>query len=119
MPKHLPKLQTGLFGIVTINQKRIIVKSYGPPFTALCLFQGSLAYVPQEAWIQNLTLRDNILFGKAMDKKRYSKVLSTCALLPDLEILQGGDMTEIGEKVFIQNIKRISINMFTGVTRQF
>ena len=63
------------------------------------LTQGSVAYVPQEAWIQNLTLRDNILFGKCMEKKKYSKVLSACALLPDLEILPGGDMTEIGEKV--------------------
>ena len=63
------------------------------------LNQGSVAYVPQEAWIQNLTLRDNILFGKYMEKKKYSKVLSACALLPDLEILPGGDMTEIGEKV--------------------
>ena len=63
------------------------------------LEQGSIAYVPQEAWIQNLTLQENILFGKSMDKKRYSKVLSACALLPDLELLPGGDMTEIGEKV--------------------
>ena len=55
--------------------------------------------MPQEAWIQNLTLRDNILFGKSMDKKKYSKVLTACAMLPDLEILPGGDMTEIGEKV--------------------
>ena len=74
---------------------------YGP-FNVYSWFQGSLAYVPQEAWIQNLTLRDNILFGRTMDRARYSKVLSTCALLPDLEILQGGDMTEIGEKVGIK-----------------
>ena len=74
---------------------------YGP-FNVHSRFQGSLAYVPQEAWIQNLTLRDNILFGRTMDRASYSKVLSTCALLPDLEILQGGDMTEIGEKVGIK-----------------
>ena len=74
------------------------------------IFQGSLAYVPQEAWIQNLTLRDNILFGKSMDKNKYSKVLSACALLPDLEILPGGDMTEIGEKVYFR--KYYSNDMF-------
>ena len=34
-----------------------------------------------------------------MERKKYSKVLSACALLPDLELLPGGDMTEIGEKV--------------------
>ncbi|WAR30067.1 MRP1-like protein [Mya arenaria] len=59
---------------------------------------GKIAYVPQEAWIQNMTLRDNILFGKRHQEKKYRKVLDSCALLPDLEILAGGDMTEIGEK---------------------
>ena len=39
-----------------------------------------------------------------MDRAKYSKVLSSCALLPDLEILQGGDMTEIGEKVNNNNM---------------
>ncbi|XP_052767473.1 multidrug resistance-associated protein 1-like isoform X2 [Mya arenaria] len=60
--------------------------------------QGKVAYVPQEAWIQNMTVRDNILFGHQWDEVRYSKVLNGCALLQDLEILSGGDMTEIGEK---------------------
>ncbi|KAL4216369.1 hypothetical protein ACF0H5_024096 [Mactra antiquata] len=60
--------------------------------------KGSIAYVPQEAWIQNMTLRDNILFGRKYEKKKYNKVLDACALKPDLEILAGGDMTEIGEK---------------------
>jgi ABC-type multidrug transport system fused ATPase/permease subunit len=65
----------------------------------ITIFQGKVAYVPQEAWIQNMTLRDNILFGKKYQEKKYRKVLESCALLPDLEILAGGDMTEIGEKV--------------------
>ena len=48
-----------------------------------------------------MTLRDNILFGKKYNEVKYRKVLEACALLPDLEILSGGDMTEIGEKVGI------------------
>ncbi|XP_028333034.1 canalicular multispecific organic anion transporter 2 isoform X2 [Gouania willdenowi] len=60
--------------------------------------RGSVAYVPQQAWIQNATLRDNILFGKPYDAQRYRCVLEACALTPDLEVLPGGDMTEIGEK---------------------
>ncbi|XP_015722690.1 canalicular multispecific organic anion transporter 1 isoform X2 [Coturnix japonica] len=60
--------------------------------------QGSLAYVPQQAWIQNATLRDNILFGSELDEARYQKVIKACALLPDLELLPAGDQTEIGEK---------------------
>ncbi|KAM9817691.1 ATP-binding cassette sub-family C member 3 [Neosynchiropus ocellatus] len=60
--------------------------------------RGSVAYVPQQAWIQNATLRDNILFGKPYNAQKYRCVLEACALTPDLEVLPGGDMTEIGEK---------------------
>ena len=58
-----------------------------------------MAYVSQQAWIQNDTLRDNILFGESIDQDRYGNVIDACALQPDLDILQAGDMTEIGEKV--------------------
>lgn len=64
-------------------------------------FKGSVAYVPQQAWIQNATLRDNILFGEPYNEQRYCCVLEACALTADLEVLPGGDMTEIGEKVLI------------------
>ena len=59
---------------------------------------GSMAYVPQQAWIMNSTLKDNVLFTKPMDRRKFDKVLDCCALRPDLEILPGGEMTEIGEK---------------------
>lgn len=49
--------------------------------------------------MQNASLRDNILFGKPYDEQRYNDVIDACALRPDLEILTGGDATEIGEKV--------------------
>ncbi|KAG5279356.1 hypothetical protein AALO_G00076900 [Alosa alosa] len=60
--------------------------------------KGSVAYVPQQAWIQNATLRDNIVFGQEKKDMWYQRVVEACALLPDLEILPGGDATEIGEK---------------------
>ncbi|XP_047509490.1 multidrug resistance-associated protein 1 isoform X4 [Pieris napi] len=59
---------------------------------------GSFAYVPQQAWIQNATLQDNILFGNSLDKGKYNNVINMCALKPDFEMLPGGDQTEIGEK---------------------
>ncbi|KAG5671138.1 hypothetical protein PVAND_001351 [Polypedilum vanderplanki] len=59
---------------------------------------GSIAYVPQMAWIQNATLQDNILFGKPLNKDFYQKVIHACALTADLAMLPGGDQTEIGEK---------------------
>lgn len=64
-----------------------------------CFLQGSQALVPQQAWIQNLTLRDNILFSKPFDERLYNEVLAACELKQDLNILPGGDMTEIGERV--------------------
>ena len=58
-----------------------------------------MAYVPQQAWIQNATVRDNILFGKQYVRSRYKAVLDRCELERDLTILTAGDRTEIGEKV--------------------
>uniref|UniRef100_A0A6Q2X4Z6 Multidrug resistance-associated protein 1 n=1 Tax=Esox lucius TaxID=8010 RepID=A0A6Q2X4Z6_ESOLU len=60
--------------------------------------RGSVAYVPQQAWIQNATLKDNIMFGQERKESWYHRVVEACALLPDLEILPAGDGTEIGEK---------------------
>lgn len=59
---------------------------------------GSVAYVPQQAWVQNKTLRDNITFINDFDVKRYNQVLECCALTEDLKVLSAEDMTEIGEK---------------------
>uniref|UniRef100_A0A2K6QY91 Multidrug resistance-associated protein 1 n=1 Tax=Rhinopithecus roxellana TaxID=61622 RepID=A0A2K6QY91_RHIRO len=60
--------------------------------------KGSVAYVPQQAWIQNDSLQENILFGRQLEEPYYRSVIQACALLPDLEILPSGDRTEIGEK---------------------
>lgn len=59
---------------------------------------GNIAYLQQQAWIQNASLKENILFGKPFDKERYEKIIEACALKSDLEILPAGDETEIGEK---------------------
>uniref|UniRef100_A0A8C8SZK8 Multidrug resistance-associated protein 1 n=1 Tax=Pelusios castaneus TaxID=367368 RepID=A0A8C8SZK8_9SAUR len=60
--------------------------------------KGTVAYVPQQAWIQNATLKDNIIFGREIKESQYKRVVEACALLPDIEILPTGDRTEIGEK---------------------
>ena len=44
---------------------------------------GSIAYVPQTAWILNATVKQNILFGKDFDQKLYDQVIEACALRPD------------------------------------
>lgn len=79
---------------------------------------GSIAYVPQTAWIFNATLKQNVLFGKEFDQTLYDQVIEACALKTDFgsfhsnffsfdiderivssDILPAGDETEIGEKV--------------------
>lgn len=60
---------------------------------------GNISYVSQQAWTQNATIRENILFGKDYDEALYNKVISACSLKRDFQILPGGDLTEIGEKV--------------------
>ena len=59
---------------------------------------GRVAYVASTAWIQNLTVRESILFGEPLDEGLYTRVLEACQLLPDLEALPDGDATEIGER---------------------
>ena len=49
-------------------------------------------------WIQNKTIRDNIVFGLPYNEKWYQRVLSKCQLVKDLEVLPAGDLTELGEK---------------------
>uniref|UniRef100_K3WAG0 Uncharacterized protein n=1 Tax=Globisporangium ultimum (strain ATCC 200006 / CBS 805.95 / DAOM BR144) TaxID=431595 RepID=K3WAG0_GLOUD len=60
--------------------------------------RGRVAYYSQQPWIQNMSIRDNILFGAAFDAKRYNAVLNACCLCDDLEQFPAGDATEIGEK---------------------
>ncbi|XP_072320134.1 multidrug resistance-associated protein 1-like [Eucyclogobius newberryi] len=60
--------------------------------------RGSVAFVPQQAWTLNASLKENILFGAPRSESWYHRVLEACALLPDLELLPAGDSSEIGEK---------------------
>ncbi|EUC62287.1 P-loop nucleoside triphosphate hydrolase, partial [Rhizoctonia solani AG-3 Rhs1AP] len=59
---------------------------------------GGVAYAAQEAWVQNETIRENIIFGAEFDEERYKKVISQCGLERDLTLFDAGDQTEVGEK---------------------
>ncbi|KAI8599972.1 hypothetical protein EDD21DRAFT_378402 [Dissophora ornata] len=59
---------------------------------------GDMAYVPQQAWIINGSLRNNILFGKPFDQEKYDRIVFASGLAPDIEMLPAGDQTEIGER---------------------
>uniref|UniRef100_A0A8C0VF94 ABC-type glutathione-S-conjugate transporter n=1 Tax=Cyanistes caeruleus TaxID=156563 RepID=A0A8C0VF94_CYACU len=60
--------------------------------------KDTAAYVPQQAWVLNASVEDNILFGKEMDETWFSRVTEACALHPDLETFPAGQKSEIGEK---------------------
>jgi len=60
------------------------------------IIPSAIAFVSQIPWIENATIRDNILFGLPFDGRRYHKVLSSCALEKDLDMLPDGESTEIG-----------------------
>ncbi|RAK72684.1 multidrug resistance-associated protein [Aspergillus fijiensis CBS 313.89] len=60
------------------------------------IIDSAIAYVAQIPWIENATIKDNILFGLPYDEKRYRKTISACALQKDLEMLPDGDLTDIG-----------------------
>lgn len=78
-------LLSGLLGDARCSQGSVAVK-------------GAIAYVSQQPFIQNATVRDNITFGLPFDAKRYDEAVRVSSLTKDLAILPGGDMTEIGEK---------------------
>ncbi|XP_057718016.1 ABC transporter C family member 4 [Arachis stenosperma] len=59
---------------------------------------GSTAYVAQTSWIQNGTIEENILFGMPMNRQKYNEVIRVCCLEKDLEMMEFGDQTEIGER---------------------
>ncbi|KAL9643005.1 hypothetical protein ABK040_010696 [Willaertia magna] len=59
---------------------------------------GTVAYVSQQAWIRNTTIRENITFGLPFDEQKYEKAIEVASLSHDLELFEAGDMTEIGEK---------------------
>ncbi|KAK8850432.1 hypothetical protein IAR55_004350 [Kwoniella newhampshirensis] len=60
--------------------------------------RNSIAYTAQTPWLQQKSIKDNILFGEKFEEKRYEMVLDACALNPDLNMLEDGDETEIGAK---------------------
>ena len=59
---------------------------------------GKIGYVSQTNWIQNKTIKNNILFFNNFDQKKYDKIIELTELKYDIETLEAGDNTEIGEK---------------------
>ncbi|KAF9016393.1 hypothetical protein BDZ89DRAFT_1094518 [Hymenopellis radicata] len=59
---------------------------------------NGIAYAAQESWVQNETIKANIIFGAPFDEERYKQVIYQCGLERDISLFDAGDETEVGEK---------------------
>ncbi|CAE6433200.1 unnamed protein product [Rhizoctonia solani] len=62
------------------------------------IVRGICAYVPQTAWLQNDSIKNNIIFGLPFNSERYQQTIEACALVTDFGIIEDGDEAEIGER---------------------
>jgi len=83
------------------------------------VLNGSVGFVAQTPFILNATLKENILFGREMDEQLYKEVLHACCLEADIELLPGGDETEIGESgINLSGGQRQRVSLARAVYRQ-
>ncbi|KAI9807281.1 MAG: hypothetical protein M1833_000024 [Piccolia ochrophora] len=62
------------------------------------LVRGSIAYVAQQSWVMNASVKENIVFGYRWDPNFYDLTVRACALSEDFQTLPDGDDTEVGER---------------------
>ncbi len=59
---------------------------------------GSVSYASQEPWVFSGSIRQNVLFGLPFDEDKYGRVIEACGLAHDLDVLEHGDRSLVGEK---------------------
>ncbi|KAH7101324.1 P-loop containing nucleoside triphosphate hydrolase protein [Auriculariales sp. MPI-PUGE-AT-0066] len=91
-------LLSAILGEMKCLEGRVFLPKFPSHVDSQSGLKEAISFCAQQPWLENRTIRDNIVFGAPYDRKRYNMVLSACALMPDLKILEDGDMTEIGEK---------------------
>lgn len=86
-----------LEGNITVPQPPPADQRFDSKATAAdWIIPSAIAYVAQTPWIENASIKNNILFGLPFDENRYNQVLKACALRQDLQLFDDGDMTEVG-----------------------
>ncbi|TVY43944.1 ATP-dependent bile acid permease [Lachnellula occidentalis] len=86
-----------LAGSITVPRPPPIDERFDSKATAGdWLIPSAMGFVSQTPWIENASIKDNILFGLPYEETRYEKVVAACALVQDLEMLDDGDLTEVG-----------------------
>ncbi|KAL5210026.1 hypothetical protein ABZP36_005649 [Zizania latifolia] len=93
-------MRAAVCGVIGSGKSSLLSSILGeiPKLCGQVKVSGSAAYVPQTAWIQSGNIEENILFGSPMDKQRYKRVIDACSLKKDLQLLQYGDQTIIGDR---------------------
>ncbi|XP_064413746.1 multidrug resistance-associated protein 4 isoform X2 [Latimeria chalumnae] len=78
--------------------------------------RGRLVYAAQQPWVFSGTIKSNILFGKKYQKNKYEEVIQACALKKDLELLEDGDLTLIGDRgVTLSGGQKARVNLARAV----
>lgn len=76
---------------------------------------GSLVFC-SHPWIQNATVKENIIFGSEFDQRKYEEVIYSCSLESDLANLPAGDRTEVGERgITLSGGQKARINLARAV----
>lgn len=91
-------LLRALLGEMTLLPGGRVIMSKNPCSVDEHGLMHSISYAAQSPWLQHQSIKENILFGYPYDADRYNNVVECCALKPDLEALEDGDATEIGDR---------------------
>ncbi|KAG8525211.1 uncharacterized protein KY384_008855 [Bacidia gigantensis] len=91
-------LLASIIGEAKAHGGKITIPRPSLPRSSEWMVPGMVAFVSQTPWLENATLKSNILFGLPFHESRYTDALQACALGGDLKILPDGDLTEIGAR---------------------
>lgn len=107
-----------ILGRVGSGKSSVLMSILGelPLVSGKMKIRGRISYSSQEAWIFAGTVKENVLFGKAFDEKRYGKVLKVCSLDRDIKLFPYGDETIVGERgVSLSGGQRARINLARAI----
>ncbi|XP_065369875.1 probable multidrug resistance-associated protein lethal(2)03659 [Calliphora vicina] len=116
-----PKTLVAVIGPVGSGKSSLIQAILGelPPISGSVTANGVLSFASQEPWLFTGTVRQNILFGLPLDKKRYNITVKKCALQRDFELLPYGDKTIVGERgASLSGGQKARINLARAVYRK-